>query len=75
MSQSRISAGKKTDRRCNDDMIGMHGKNPGNLFKSAYHGRSPDRGTAFCAQAENAVRTASCVFTAWKQMRDAERVH
>jgi hypothetical protein len=59
MSQSRISAGNKTDRRCDDDIIGMRGKNPGNLFKPAYHGRSPNRGAAFYAQAENAVRAAS----------------
>jgi hypothetical protein len=33
MSQSRISAGNKTDRRCDDDIIGMRGKDTGNLFK------------------------------------------
>ena len=59
MSQSRISAGDKTDRRCDDDIIGMRGKNPGNLFKPAYHGRSPDGGASFYAQPENDVRAAS----------------
>ena len=59
MSQSRISSGNKTDRRCNDDMIGMCGKDTGNLFKPAHFGRSADRRISFYAQAENAVCAAS----------------
>ena len=59
MSQSRISAGDQADRRCDDDIIGMRGKNPGNFFKPAHYGRSPDRGAAFYAQPENAVWAAS----------------
>ena len=66
----------------NDDIIGMRGKNPGNLFKPAHHARSPDRGAPFVGVIKSVVYrsdnqkegVANLLFHAMKSKRNSGKI-